>query len=159
MVKSILFRCVLLFFLMFYIGCAGSGSGTNDTGRRSYHTQIGTTYYNEFFGVSRMVLVNKYQYNVVRSEESTMEIYFETAWKDRPVFADEAAMQITAAQTKFIVRAKPRATGRFNIHLYAENQVRYMGSTRWEPALISDMLKNYLDEISGELRYEFKQLY
>lgn len=159
MLKSIRYQWSLLLLLQLHTGCAGSDSGKSGTRRQSYYTQIGISFHNEFFGVLQHILVNKYQFQIARTEESPREIYLETAWKDRSVFADEVKMQITAAQTRFIVRGKLRHAGQYKLHLYANNEVQYEGNYQWEPGPVSKMLREYLDGIADECRTEFRLLY
>ncbi len=159
MIKSILYQTRSLCLLLFVVGCAGSGPGKNGPKIGSYSTSIGITFRNEYSGVLRYILVEKYKYLVIRSEESSREIYVETDWKDRPVFADEVDLRITAAQTKFIVKARLRHAGQYNVRFYAENQFQYNGRSFWEPGPVSNMLREYLDEIARDLRIEYKLLY
>ncbi|MFQ5639080.1 MAG: hypothetical protein ACE5IR_13945, partial [bacterium] len=150
MVKSILYPLSLLLGLMLYTGCAGSSdSGKNGVSRKNYYTSIGISFRNEFFGILQHILVNKYQYDIARTEESPREIYFETGWKDRPVFSDEVKLHITAARTRIIVRAKSRGNvGQYKLHFYAETEVRYEIPQQWEPGPLSKMLKKKLDLIA-----------
>ncbi|MFQ5823245.1 MAG: hypothetical protein ACE5JB_04240, partial [bacterium] len=140
MLKSIYSLFWLLFLILIYIGCAGSASGEKARQQKNYRATIGITYEPEFYGVLQTILVSKYQYLISRTEQSSREIYFETSWKDRPPFEDESETGIIGAQTRFIIRAKARHAGQYNIHLYAETQVLYESSEKWEPGPLSKML-------------------
>lgn len=153
LVKSILYPILLLA----YTGCAGSGSGTNGSG--SYSAPLGIAIRSDFFGVILVTLVNRHQYQQVRTEENPREIYFETAWKHRPVFADEVDMQIEAAQAKIIVRGITRRDNKMKVQFYVQNRFQYEGRQLWDSGPISENLREHLDELADELRTEFKLLY
>jgi hypothetical protein len=159
MAKSTLYRGLIVLLVVLSTGCAGSGSGKSDTGGKSYSAQIGITYRAEFFGVTEHILLNKYQYQVGRQEEDPRQLYFETAWKERSVFADEVEMGITAAQTRIILRANARHIGQYKIQFYAENEYQYAASGEWRSGPMSKELKHYLSEIAGRLKHEFRLLY
>ncbi len=159
MSKSIICRWSFLFLIVLSTGCAGSGPGKSSSGTKSYSAQIGISYRAEIFGVTEHILLNKYRYQVSRQEESPRQIYFETAWKERSLFADEVEMRIMAAQTRIILRATARHIGQYKIHLYAENEFQYEESEGWHSGLMSKELKQYFDRIAGDLRHEFRLLY
>ena len=159
MVKSISYRGLILLLIFISTGCAGSGSGKNGAGGKSYSSQIGISYRAEIFGIIEHILLNKYRYQVSRQEESPRQIYFETTWKERSLFADEVEMRIMAAQTRIILRATARHIGQYKIQLFAENEIQYEESKKWHSGLMSKELKQYFDRIAGDLRHEFKLLY
>ena len=159
MSKSTLFRGSIWFFMLLSAGCAGKGSGKNGNIGKSYSAQIGVSYRAEFFGVTQHILLNKYHYQVSREEESSRRIYFETAWKERALFADEIEMQIIAAQTRIILQATARHIGQYKIRFYAENEFQYEESGEWHSGLMRKELKQYFDQIAGDLRHEFRLLY
>jgi hypothetical protein len=159
MAKSTLYRGLFVLLIVLSTGCAGSGSGKSGTGGKSYSAQIGITYQDEFWAVTRRVVLDKYQYQVTREEESPRQLYFETAWKERSVFADEVKMGITAAQTRIIVRANARHIGQYKLQFNAENEYQYAASGEWRSGPMSKELKHYLSEIAGRLKHEFRLLY
>jgi hypothetical protein len=159
MAKSTLYRGLFVLLIVLSTGCAGSGSGKSGTDGKSYSAQIGIAYQDEFWPVTRRVVLDRYQYQVTREEESPRQLYFETAWKERSVFADEVEMGITAAQTRIILRANARHIGQYKIQFYAENEYQYAASGEWRSGPMSKELKHYLSEIAGRLKHEFRLLY
>ena len=157
MVKSILYPVSLLFLLLTYLGCAGSGSGTSGSG--NYSAPLGIAIRSDFFGVMQVILVNRRQYQQVRFEESPREIYFETAWKNRPVFADELALGIKAAQEKIIVRGITRRDAQCKVQFYAQNRFQFAARQAWDPGPLSKSLRQRLHSIADELKTEFSLLY
>ena len=148
----------ILFLILFYTGCAGSGVGKKGGGA-SYNAPLGISYRADFFGVSQHILLNKYQYQFDREEENPRRIYFETDWKSRSVYADEVDAGIMEVQSRIRVSAKARHAGQYKINFYAENNVLYDGKDEWEPGPVSQMCREYFDQIAEDLRTEFRLLY
>ena len=68
-------------------------------------------------------------------------------------------MQIIAAQTRIILQATARHIGQYKIRFYAENEFQYEESGEWHSGLMRKELKQYFDQIAGDLRHEFRLLY
>lgn len=150
---------VILLLFAVCASCAGSGAGTKTRDRQAYNASLGISYRAEFFGVSQHILINKYQYQFIREEENPRLIYFQTAWKNRSVFADEVDMGIVAAQSRIRITAKARHAGQYSLDFYAENNVRYEGKDEWEPGPLSPMCEKFFDQVAEDLRFEFRLLY
>ncbi|MDG2398292.1 MAG: hypothetical protein P8M59_03150 [Candidatus Marinimicrobia bacterium] len=152
-----MYRYTILILIFLSVGCFGSiQSGSNN---ENYFTQVGVAYRSNFIGVTDYVLFSKYRYTLNREEESSRLIYLETTWKDRPVFSDEIEMDITAAQTRIILKAESRPTGLYKISFYAENKFQHKINKEWQRGPISSELRQSLDEIASDFRHEFKLLY
>ena len=68
-------------------------------------------------------------------------------------------MDITAAQTRIILKAESRPTGLYKISFYAENKFQHKINKEWQRGPISSELRQSLDEIASDFRHEFKLLY
>ena len=150
-----IFLCLILL-----MGCASSGNGGG--GVKNYLKNVGTATPLDVNQKTNRIL-QKYQYRVVRSQEDEYQMYFETDWRYRTPFEDELETGVVDARTRLTVTGKPRSrTGVAGADLYvvrvmAENEARYEGSQQWMRVPMSNMLVEYLDKISDDLKLELLQ--
>ena len=148
--------CVSLLFLN---NCSSTISNGSSSNLGQYSKPLGVSYRAEFAGVIRVVIENKYQYVIIRQEETARDVYIETDWKERNVFEDEEEKDIVSARTRLIFRARPRHAGQYTIHMFADNEVIIKGMGSWQQGFFSPMLQASLNDISKELRLEYKVLF
>ena len=148
--------CVSLLFLN---NCSSTISNGSSSNLGQYSKPLGVSYRAEFAGVIRVVIENKHQYVIIRQEETARDVYIETDWKERNVFEDEQEKDIISARTRLIFRARPRHAGQYTIHMFADNEVIIKGMGNWQQGYFSPMLQASLNDISKELRLEYKVLF
>ena len=148
--------CVSLLFLN---NCSSTISNGSSSNLGQYSKPLGVSYRAEFAGVIRVVIENKHQYVIIRQEETARDVYIETDWKERNVFEDEQEKDIVSARTRLIFRARPRHAGQYTIHMFADNEVIIKGMGSWQLGSFSPMLQASLNDISKELRIEYKVLF
>ena len=148
--------CVSLLFLN---NCSSTISNGSSSNLGQYSKPLGVSYRAEFAGVIRVVIENKHQYVIIRQEETARDVYIETDWKERNVFEDEKEKDIVSARTRLIFRARPRHAGQYTIHMFADNEVIIKGMGSWQLGSFSPMLQASLNDISKELRIEYKVLF
>jgi hypothetical protein len=95
----------------------------------------------------------------IYQEEAPPSIYIETRWRTRQPFEDEAMLGIDAAQTRAIVRARPRnatsAMGEaYTVDLTVENRVRVKGTEDWVHTTVTPQAEAFGKRIAEDLRTE-----
>ncbi len=105
-------------------------------------------------------IIERYHYIVVRRETSERRMYFETDWRQRAPFEDEAARGISSARTRIIIRARQRggAAGSSNlmtVDLIMENLALDERSGEWRQGVVTDMFRAYAKEIADRLKDEY----
>ena len=148
--------CVSLLFLN---NCSSTISNGSSSNLGQYSKPLGVSYRAEFSGVIRVIIENKHQYVIIRQEETARDVYIETDWKERNIFEDEQEKDIVAARTRLIFRARPRHAGQYTIHMFADNEVIIKRMGNWQQGSFSPMLQASLNDISKELRLEYKVLF
>lgn len=128
----------------------------------TYRRNVGTAYPLDMKQKTERI-INKFNYTVVRREESYEQIYYETDWRYRSPFEDELELNIADARTSLTVNAVPKMRGGipgsdlYNVYLSAENEVRFEGSEEWIRVPLSNMLVAYLNKIAEDLKLELLQ--
>lgn len=145
--------------LLFSMSCSPLSFDGSGLEQKQFSSPLGVSYRAEFAGVIRVIIESKYQYIIIREEESSREIYMETDWRDRTPLEDEIKQNILATRTRFIFRARPRHAGQYTIHMYADNEVIIRGTDLWQTGSFSPMLEELLNDIAKELRIEYKILF
>ena len=145
--------------LLFLNNCSSTILNSSSTDLNQYSASLGVSYRAEFSGVIRVIIENKHQYVIIRQEETARDVYIETDWKERTLFPDELENNIIAAKTRLIFRARPRHAGQYTIHMFADNEVIIKGMRNWQLGPFSPMLQASLNDISKELRLEYKVLF
>lgn len=141
-------------------GCSGFGSSEKDVRPDFYTANLGTATQLDFREKTRKML-DRYQFQVVRFEQTTDATFFETEWKLRYPFEDELQQNVEEARTRLIITAMPRTRTPMGLDLHtvrleAENQVRYRNGRDWHYLEMSEMLKAYLKEFCDKLSTEFR---
>lgn len=157
------FSCctILLFLLPFFIGCAGSASGDKTEPSNGFSTDVGTATEFDFYQKTRRIL-DRYQYEIIRQEESVDMLYVETRWNDRIPLEDEQAIEIVQARTRVIVQARPRTRGGtgssrvYKVHFIAENEVLFINNDEWVRVPLTPQCRAYLAKFADDLQTEFR---
>lgn len=143
----------------FLYGCAGSAS-TEDSSAKSFTANLGTATVLDINQKARLLL-ERYQFQIVRYESTVDALYFETEWKPRYPFDDEIGQGIEETRTRIIIQATPRTRSALGsdlntVRMEAENQVRLKNGVDWRYAEMSKMLRAYLRKFADDLSTEFR---
>jgi len=145
-----------------FTACGSHSSGGKRQNPSTFQARVGTATAPDV-RIKTNLLLTRYQFELVRFEESSHEFYFETSWKYREPFDDEKGNSVSAARTRLIIRSRPRSrTGLggtadiHNVQIYGENQLRLMGSEEWINAPLSDELMEYFRTFARDLETELR---
>ena len=159
-------HCAAPVVMMLIWGCAsGGGAVTSEEPRPLDEAAI----FSQDVGLATMTdlrrmtnrILQRYQYQIERFDEGAYT-FIDTRWKDRPVFADEAAMGVVAARTRILIRTRlrSRATTQIlavhHVTLSAENMVRITGEDEWQSAVMTAEFKDYASRIALQFETEFR---
>ena len=139
----------LALLLVLVVSACASGGGA----RANVSRQIGTSTPNDLETVVRRVL-QKHQY-VLQRQEAETNLYYETQWRARTPFDDERELGATSAESRIIVRARPRSreaqtyTASFTI----ENRLQ-MQTGEWVTLPPTAEFREYAAEIGDEMARE-----
>lgn len=104
-----------------------------------------------------MRILSRFHYEVL-SFDSIPSIRIETHWKKRPPYVDEAALGITAAESRVIITGRVRGETTlgsiYNLRLAVENRVRPAGGAAWNESTNTSMFRNHADAIVEGFRQE-----
>jgi len=138
--------------VMLLPGCAGSGAlRQGSVGHRVGHA-TGRDIVDE---VPKILGGHGYAiYNTRRTDDT---IYFETNWRNRAPFDDEAEGGAEQARTRIIVRARRSSESFFTVRLEAQNEV--MGvitggdptGTDWSTMPATDAYRTYVRDLTNEI--------
>ena len=170
---------LFLFVMIFIINCAGSMGGKGD----KYKSGLGLVTTSDFTEKTERIL-QKYQYQILRNEQSSSELYIETDWKDHLPYDDEQEQLIVASRTRIIIRARPRSTtatqkgraeegasyedalraeqeketgiaGVNTAEFSSEYMVQVEENPEWQRLKMSKSVQDHLKRIASELKMEF----
>ena len=160
MQKSLLITIIVVAGLTTLLGCASSSNTEAGANVKAYTTNLGTATLYDINQKTSLIL-DRYQFQIIRFESSTDMTYYETEWKSRYPFEDEIDQGVQQARTRIIIQATPRARGALGadlstVRLQVENQVRYRDGVEWHYAAVAGMLKSYIKELIDNLTTEFR---
>ena len=141
-------------------GCATSGAGSAEMGAIPFRETVGNATAIDVERKTRQVL-ERYHYELVRTETTRYSMYFETHWRQRAPFEDEEALGISAARSRIIVRGRSRTrgaggtTGLMVVEFTMENLVLDEDSGQWRQVVVTNMFRAYAKEIANRLKDEF----
>ena len=149
--------CLLV--LLSLAGCAGSSGRSKST---DYKADLGVATDFDALDKTRRILMSRFHYEIVREEHSAGSFYFETRWKERPLFEDELELGVVSARTRVIISTRPRA--RYGSGLAQPNPIRMLGESQfilegggeWVKIPITDAARKYMKNIANEFKTEFK---
>lgn len=118
--------------------------------------QLGTAPRAELAEKTRLVL-QRNQY-VIQRETLETNLMWETQWRARQPYDDEAAVGAVVAETRVIVRARPRSreANVYTANMVVENRVQ-LADGSWVSPPPSDEFSRYARELASELERELVQ--
>lgn len=98
-------------------------------------------------------VVRKHALQIVRTQDSSREIYYETLWVTREVLAEEEARGVTNARNRILLKGRRLEStmggaGVYRITWEVENEVTSVGVEGWHP-----------DALPGQVVEEFRPVY
>lgn len=134
-------------------GCAATRAGPETPS--VYEADLGRT---SFETITQEVprILNRYRFFLYRGENRETTIYFETEWKPREPFEDEAALGFAEANTRIIVEARKSGARLWRVNFTAENRLRRALSTDWEEPPVTEMFAEYMRRIVQELERDLR---
>ncbi|HUF51841.1 MAG TPA: hypothetical protein VMN60_13525 [Longimicrobiales bacterium] len=143
------YRVPLLLLLLALSACAGGRGGS-----ALYRRDIGTASGPDARMLAQQV-IERHGYELEQFDEQP-EIRLLTKWRPRRPLGDEAALGITAAESRILVVARQRAMTElgplYNVTLTMENRVRVAGSTDWNETVNTPLFRQYADEITNDYK-------
>jgi hypothetical protein len=143
------FRRVVLLLVLLGTACATGRSGTP-----LYRRDIGTATLGDAVTLAEQV-IHRHGYEI-EQQETDPAIRILTRWHARQPLRDEAALGITAAETRILVAGRMRGHSElgasYSVNMTIENRVQVAGSTEWSEALNTVMFREYADRIADDYR-------
>ena len=138
--------------LLFVVGCAVSGGGMS-----AYKEQLGMATPGDLAKETRLIF-EQHQFEMETEDSSTTYQVYRTRWNGRTPFQDELDSGVVEARTRLTVTGRARgggSSGSANVRVAefsAENLVMYAANGEWVIGPITPMVRDYIDEISNELK-------
>ena len=152
--------------LMAVIGCAMVlGCSTLGRGAKTYRIVSQSAGEGTLYDVSLKTvrILDRFQYEIVRQENSAYMAFYETNWKYRLPFDDERAIGVVQARTRLTVRARPRrvatTAGTSNLYMVkmeAENMVLFADNGAWNVTPNTEEYMKYVRNIAKDLENELR---
>jgi hypothetical protein len=148
--------------LLAIVGCAAAGAG-GGAGGSNYYRTLGQATPGDLARKVRMIVVNKYHYQMEREDSSRTQQLYQTLWYGRYPFQDEIDSGVVAAETRITVRGRARGAGGVGVistrvvEFTAENRVRIGDTGEWRLGFMTPMYHEYIDEIAQRLKTELEQ--
>lgn len=159
--RSLVSDAVLAVFIAAGIGCA-AGSGSGFGGPDMYRETLGQASPHDFSRHTRRIL-ERYHYQIERVDSTASLQVFRTRWRNRYPFDDELVFGAVDARTRLIIQARSRggagaggASDLRVVNFTAENQVLIGDTNVWRHDILTDLFRDYVKEISGALKTEFR---
>jgi hypothetical protein len=136
------------------LGCASTGGVSAPETR--FRADLGRTN-TETMTQQVPRILNRYQYVLYRNEPRQAVWYFETEWRMREPFPDEAAAGFQQASTRIIIEAT--STGRqWRVEFQAENRFKRAPGLEWEEAPMTPQFREHIQRVARELEVAFATL-
>lgn len=152
--------CIIPVICLVLIGCAGS-SESRVTEER-FTTTVGTATLSDLRDNFEKIVLDRYHYEYEIQRETTTSLYYETRWKERSPFEDEAQRGIESVRTRVIVEGRPRTRRGdeggelYSVRFTGEMRVRYLTSDEWIASPISREARNFFRSITRDLDVELR---
>jgi hypothetical protein len=152
--RNTLSRFVLPAALLFVLGCAASG------GLSAYKEQLGNATPGDLAKETRLIF-ERFQFEMEREDSSLTYQVYQTRWNGRTPFQDELDSGVVEARTRLVVTGRARGSGSAGtanvrvVEFVAENMVMYSETGDWVIGRVTPMFREYVDEISNELKMRF----
>ena len=153
--RNLLARFVSPAVLLVVVGCAVSGGGV-----AAYKEQLGMATPGDLAKETRLIF-EQHGFEMETEDSSTTYQVYRTRWNGRTPFQDELDSGVVEARTKLIVTGRARgggSSGTANVRVVeftVENLVMYAANGEWVVGSITPMVRDYIDEISKELKMRF----
>ncbi|MFB0517524.1 MAG: hypothetical protein ACETWG_13105 [Candidatus Neomarinimicrobiota bacterium] len=162
MFRPIIFSVRLGAIALFLSSCAVLSVGGNASAYRDLTVGAGEATSRDIF-VKAPRILDRYQYEIVRQEESSHQLYFETRWQLRSPLDDERLLGVVETRTRLTIQARPRraaavsgAANLYIVQIVAENMVRLSDHEEWIRIANTDMYKAYVRSVAEDLKNEFR---
>lgn len=148
-------RFVLPTILLVVIGCAVSG-GT----QAGYKESLGMATPGDLAKETRLIF-ERFHFEMEREDSSLTYQVYATRWNGRTPFQDELDSGVVEARTRLVVTGRARGSGGAGtanvrvVEFVAENMVMFSESGDWAIGPVTPLFKEYVDEISNELKMRF----
>ena len=143
-------------------GCAAGagGSGTETYKDITWRAGEGSMF---IVNEKTLRILNRYNYETVRREDSQQLVFYQTSWKYRNPFDDELEKGVIDARTRLTVKARPRrtaamagASNMYAVQVVAENMVQMADTGEWTRMPNSEAYKAYIRDIAKALENELR---
>lgn len=144
-------RAAAVLFLVSAAGCASAGTPSPNV-----TAQVGTAARSELDSTVRQML-QRWQY-VLQREALETSLMYETGWRARQPFDDEQALGARAAESRIIVRARPRSreANIYTVAMTVENRLQLADGSWTTPAATSEFSR-YARDLARQLEQELVQ--
>lgn len=100
------------------------------------------------------VLVEGRDFEMARREVRYARAYYETEWRNREPFSDEAASGVTEARSRVVIRGQRASGGVYRVVLEGENEIRTDSIPSWHTAPVGGEFREWMGAIESDLREE-----
>lgn len=105
-------------------------------------------------------ILQRHGYVIYNNRRSDDVLYFETNWRSRAPFEDEAAQGADGARTRIIIRARRASEFFFTLTLEAQNQVSgipfdsELAGSPWSTIPATDLYREYVAALTLEIQLQ-----
>lgn len=140
----------LLTLVVLSTGCSGAMSSSQ---QGVYTENLGTTTRPDVEREAPEVLASRYGYRFDRRVETDEDIRYITQWTEHTPLEDEEVQGVTSVRTRLFVTARPknRTANTYRARFRAECEVQKEGSPEWVTAELTEMRRDYIEEIADYL--------
>lgn len=132
-------------------GCIPAASGRGDSTATTFAEELGRVSYERLRGAVDRILVGKRGFRLRRRDEQYATLYYETEWRTREPFADEAEAGVTGARSRIVIRGRRVGGEGYAVTFEGENEVRTRGDPNWHQAPVTARFRAYMSGIAREL--------
>ncbi len=152
--------CIFLVIFLFLVGCSGSSESRVTEGR--FTTSVGTATFSGLRNNFERIILDRYHYEYEIQRETTTSLYYETRWKERSPFEDEAQRGIEAVRMRIIVEGRPRTRRGeeggelYSVRFTGEMRVKYIARDDWISSPMTREARNYFRNVTRDLEIELR---
>jgi hypothetical protein len=154
---------LVFWFCLLYAACASGGGA-------AFRQDVGNANRIDAYDLS-VRIVDRFQYEVLREDTTANVLRIETHWQEREPFDDEAALGVTAAETRLVIDGRYRGVrdaggvegaaapeGHFALRLAVDNRVRTADSSGWNESLSTQMFRDYAGRIAQDFQDDLSNI-
>jgi hypothetical protein len=107
-------------------------------------------------------ILDRHRYEIERFEDHQSTVYVYTRWSRREPLDDEISLGYSQARTKLTIEARVIGDSRaasnpaYRVRLRADHQLRRPVGSEWEEPALTEMFKQYMDQLARDIRTEFE---